>query len=180
MKAWGATKSQNGALKAQSIFDDMVLRYSQGDIDLKPDIVKYNTLIDAWANAGEPERAEAIFRLLEQSGLKPDHRTYGTMIKAWGGSKSYNGGLKAQSIFDDMVLRYSQGDIDLKASIVTYNTLINAWANAGVPEQAEAIFRLMGQSGLKPDVISYNILVKAWSNAGRPDGENVHKQFMIT
>ena len=46
-----------------------------------PDLVTYNTLIDACINAREPTEAWNILREISESGLKPDVVTYTTLLK---------------------------------------------------------------------------------------------------
>ena len=48
---------------------------------MAPDLVTYNTLIDACIDAQEPAEAWNVLREISQSGLKPDVVTYTTLLK---------------------------------------------------------------------------------------------------
>jgi pentatricopeptide repeat protein len=54
---------------------------------------------------------------------------------------------------------------------VTCNALIDAWAKAGLPENAEQMLREMESEatlGLKPDTITYNTVMIGWSRSHHP------------
>jgi pentatricopeptide repeat protein len=133
---------------------------------VKPDILSYNAVLNAWSRSGRLDaatQAQALFDELVkkyQSGygkMKPDQHTFTALITAWGRSKRKDGASKAQAVFDDLLSRYQSSDKDLKPDVVVYNSLIGTWANAGVPEKAELILRGMESEtscGVKPDTIT--------------------------
>jgi hypothetical protein len=53
--------------------------------------------------------------------------------------------------------------------VITYNSVMNAWARSGLPEgpeKAEGVFRRIEKRGLKPDTISFSTSILAWANSG--------------
>ena len=61
--------------RAREMFDRM------RDDGVPPDLVTYNTLIDACINARAPAEAWNILREISESGLKPAVVTYTTLLK---------------------------------------------------------------------------------------------------
>lgn len=49
----------------------------------KPNICTYTALINAFARAGQCEKAEEIFELLQEAGLEPDVYAYNALIEAY-------------------------------------------------------------------------------------------------
>ncbi|KAF7132012.1 hypothetical protein RHSIM_Rhsim09G0172900 [Rhododendron simsii] len=56
----------------------------------------------------------------------------------------------------------------LKPNIVTYNSLIGAYASHGVNEEALSIFSEMKKNGFCPDVVSYTSLLNAYRRSEQP------------
>ena len=60
------------------------------------------------------------------------------------------------------------GDEELKPNVITYNTVINAWAKTGTRHGAETAMKLldtMEREGIA-DVISFNACIHAWARCG--------------
>jgi pentatricopeptide repeat protein len=48
-------------MKAEEILNDMRESYLNGNMRLQPNSYCYNSVMDAWARKGNPDKAEAIF-----------------------------------------------------------------------------------------------------------------------
>lgn len=49
----------------------------------KPNICTYTALINAFARAGQCEKAEEMFELLQEAGLEPDVYAYNALMEAY-------------------------------------------------------------------------------------------------
>ena len=91
----------------ESLIDEMENKLS------KVDTVSYNTLMKAYANAGNTTKANNLLRKMKaeyESGkiyLKPDSSTYNTVIEAYAKIESANG---AARILNEMKELYEKGD----------------------------------------------------------------------
>jgi pentatricopeptide repeat protein len=179
ISAWGRTKSEFGAAKAQKVFNDMVALYKAGDKDLQPTKIHYSALLDAWAKAGQPERAENILRKLERAAVKPDISCYNAVINGWAKSRSPDSAQRAQALFDEAVQIYEAGHRnDMKPDDYAYATLITAWGRSNSKDKAvkaQALFNdkvtryRLGDNDLRPRVVEYNALAGAWAKSGKPE-----------
>jgi pentatricopeptide repeat protein len=179
MSAWGRTKSEYGAAKAQKVFNDMVALYTAGDKDLQPTKIHYSALLDAWAKAGQPERAENILRKLEREAVNPDISCYNAVMNGWAKSRSPDAAYRAQALFDEAVRVYEAGDRnDMKPDVHSYGTLISAWGRSNSKDKAvkaQSVFNNMmtryklGDKDLRPTAIEYTALIDAWIKAGIPE-----------
>jgi pentatricopeptide repeat protein len=72
-----------------------------------------------------------------------------------------------------MQYRYKGGDEDMKPGVITYSSVINAHAQQGNAERAEALWEEMyldfmnGNESAKPNIQSLNIVLDAWSTISR-------------
>lgn len=67
---------------------------------------------------------------------------------------------KAGALFDRML---QHGP---RPSLVTWNTLMSAYAKLGRHEEARALLLRLRQYGKRPDVVSYSTLLSAYAKAG--------------
>jgi pentatricopeptide repeat protein len=133
-----------------------------------PDKISYTTVIDAWARAGNANRAEALLREMEElsqkpnSSMVPDIIAYTTVLSAY--SQQKHDVNKALQLFERMQ-RFCP---EMTTSAGTYNTLIHWIAKSnGDSMQAEAILRHMVRNNVKPCVITYTTVISCHANHGR-------------
>jgi pentatricopeptide repeat protein len=158
---------------------------------VRPNVVSYNSAMNAWAKSGLPEgpkKAEGLFRRMEELGLKPDTTSFGIVISAWANSRDPSVGKRAEAILNQMQKLYEAGNPDVKPNTVTFNSAITAWANSRDPsagKRAEAILNQMqklyeaGNPDVKPNTISFSSVITAWANSRDPTAANRAKQFSI-
>jgi pentatricopeptide repeat protein len=127
--AWGRSKRRDSAVEAQAVFDDLMTLYRSGDRELKPGIVIYNALIDAWAKSGSVERAEQILRDLDSNppSVKPNVITYGAIVKGWSVSGHSKAADRVQSLYDEMKRKYQAGDQSVKPNERILELVVSTW-----------------------------------------------------
>lgn len=188
--AYGRCRHYDSASLAHGIFDRMTERFETAAIDsvLKPpspNIITYNSLMNAWCNSGTDEAVERVESLMEQleSGnihVQPDNISYNTLMNTYANQvNEYGFAQKAEDVLLRMSELQKDGKAGISLSTTSFNTVLKAWKNSGggieSAKRAEGILRLMiklhseGHTGIKPDPISFTSLVHAYA---KPHGEN--------
>lgn len=173
MHALHLEQVQSGKVALHPEDDDDDIIDMDADNNIRPSIVSYNGILNAWSNIRgndrAAKRAEAILNLLlESAGNRGESSTVPTV----GGDLPIAPGVEP--------------------NIITYNTLIKCWARSSSPEageRAEAILSFMnGKLGrnylfnpisraarwnsdvVRPNVVTWNATIDCWSKSGAPDG----------
>lgn len=157
----GAYARNGNARKAEQILKNMV------EIDLEPDVISYNCILDSWRKsneAGAAERAELILDKMQEnfdsgkSQIKPNGRTYSLVASAYVKSKSKDAVMHAERLLSLAEERGAANDSYL------YNSVLDAMASSGqrnVAQRAEKLLYEMEKKGTV-NTVSYNTVIKAW------------------
>lgn len=133
-------------------------------LGVKPNLVVYNTLLDALGKAGKPGLARNLFDEMLAAGLTPDEKTLTAMIKTYGKSRW---GRDALELWERM--KANKWPMDF----ILYNTLLSMCADLGLEEDAEMLFDEMQQSSKgqrqQPDSFSYTAMINICGSGGKPD-----------
>jgi len=125
----------------------------------RKNVVTYNTMIAAYANAGRRKDAYTIFNSLRKADIMPDKFTTTSLINAC----INDGDLEsAQTLMKNM--RKASIEVDLYA----YNTMIKALCNKLKWYEAKELVTDMEFRGVKPDGMTYGLLMNGLLKAGQP------------
>jgi pentatricopeptide repeat protein len=178
-----AGKQKELADQAERILADMQTRFQAGDEKSRPNTVVYNCVLNAWALAGPPERAEALFQRMYQdyvdgnTGAKPSCDTFNTLIKAWAFSRNAESPQKALEILERMEELQMSGTLNVFPNVVSFTTAMLCMSlsrQSGAPQRAEALLRRMdtlyetGTLKEGPNRKSFKELRKAWLMSKEP------------
>ncbi len=180
------------AYEALNLLDHVEERYMKSIQSIKPDVISYNTTMSALANAARhynngttmAEKVEDLLTRMVKLGIQPDSYSYNGVLLAWSRS---SGGLKAAK-HAESILR----SMTVSPTIVSWSTVVNAYAHADGAHRAEALLREMedkvilassssppsqnnqgcGKSPIIPSIVLYNNVLHSWgrsseSNASR-------------
>jgi hypothetical protein len=170
--------------EAEIVLRDMTLRHALGDKDLAPNLIAFNSAINAWSNTCDSSSGDRASGLLKQLwalyvktddlSLKPDITTYNSILKIWATRKGRTAAKKATKMLHELWATYNErGDKRLKPNCITYSTVIKSWANSGssnAGEKASALLEEMwthskaGDPALIPDQKAYGSVLNAWAN----------------
>ena len=156
------------AFEALTLLDEIEERYLQSlkrnqnrsSHVIKPDLISYNTTIAAFANAAQhnndgasmAQKAQEILSRIINLGIEPDAYSYNGVILAWARS---SGGLAAAE-HAESILR------SMKApTIVSWSTVMTAYAHADGAHRAEALLREIEESTI-PSTELYNNVLHSW------------------
>lgn len=165
--------------------EDMLQRLLSSKID--PNVMTYNSLINAHAKDGNWEGAEDVMRRLLERGIDPNVTTYNSIIKAYTKDGNSDGA-------EDVLHRMQEQC--LKANVTTWSSVINAYATKGdwqvshptgplhsftqsllclskvSPlsdgrlQGAEDVLRRMQEHRVEPNVTTYSSVINAYANKG--------------
>ena len=217
LNCWAKSNHPEAPLRAEAILREMQNHHDQHDqhvaanhsdddddanennkkaavVVVRPNVISYNMVMNAWARSGRPEAAERVeewFRELQRrhrhessnsnnscTDWKPDHVTYMTRINAWerSGHLPRTSARKAASVLEEMLQASSNGDSSVYPSTLHFNRVIMAWTQCGDAFQAEALLERMLSNFLKgkqqsaPNISSFNFVLSAWSKKSSREG----------
>jgi hypothetical protein len=182
---WARSTSEQAGERAEALIRDMQTRFNTGDNKArKPTSKHFLAAIQAHANTGNGDRAEALFHqmygeyMMGNESMRPDTQFFNAILFAWSVSSSTSAVDRAEKTLTRMLQHYESNELDSKPNIATYNLVLSCWANAsaeGSAASAEELLREIetlasnGDGDLTPDHTSYEIVINAWKEAGNPE-----------
>ncbi|GAB2226220.1 hypothetical protein Drorol1_Dr00022021 [Drosera rotundifolia] len=134
-----------------------------------PNIVTYNILLRAFAQAGDASRVNALFKNLEESIISPDIFTFNVVMDAYG----KNGMIKEM---ESVLSRMKSGQ--LKPDIVTFNLLIDAYGTKQELEKMEQVFKSLLLSNERPTLPTFHSMIINYGKAcQREKAEGVFEEM---
>ena len=122
----------------------------------------YSKLISVMGRKGQIRMAMWLFSQMRNSGCKPDTSVYNSLIGAHLHSRDKSKALaKALGYFEKMKCIER-----CQPSIVTYNILLRAFAQAGDTKQVDILFKDLDESIVSPDIYTYNGVIDAYGKNG--------------
>jgi pentatricopeptide repeat protein len=128
-------------------------------------LVSLNLNLDSLAKSGAANRAQELLHRIEalhEEGyydVAPDAVSYNSVLNAWARSTDESSADRAVDLLQSM----RETETVVTPNLVTYNTLILAFAKRGLAQNAEAVLRAMQESSIQPDIISFNSVLYAWA-----------------
>ncbi|KAJ7553994.1 hypothetical protein O6H91_06G122700 [Diphasiastrum complanatum] len=169
-------------------------------------LVAWNAMIDGYAEHQNGLQALRLFEEMQKQGVKPDKVTFLSVLKACRNIGALDKGryIHAKIISSDLKIDGSVGNIlvDMyckcgrlddacevfwklpERDAVSWNTLLDAFAQQGNVKEAFHLFEKMQLENVKPDKVSFVCLLKACSNAGLLDEgyflfESMHNNYGV-
>lgn len=157
---------------------------------LQPDVTTYGVLLQAYSSLNTKQTAQRAQDILldemKKVNIIPNTICFTSVIQAWSKCGEPE---KAEKLFHTMQY-YSQHHpsfTKLQPNIMTYNAVIQAWANNhdNNPQsafKAEAILQQMMESdshnNVQPNVFTYASIIHAWSKSSSPHAPK-HAQAIL-
>jgi pentatricopeptide repeat protein len=168
--------SFNSVLKAwQSDPEQAVAFWETAVGQQTPNVRSYNTLLLSLAKAGMMDQAVSVLRHMQsQTHVVEDRITYNTVLLAAAVEPTCSSVRAAEGILKELIASEY-----LRPDVISYNTLLAAFAETGNAAKAEYWLRHMKrQSNVKADVYSYTTVLQAYTNAASL-GSNSKKQTLV-
>lgn len=165
-----ALAQSRAAPRAQELLQRIHALYQEGYYEVSPDTVSYNSVLKAWKEENNPEKA---YELLQHMLLNPteeiqvDVISLNTVILAFAKQGNY-----PQS--EDLLRQMQERDDLPDPDAVTYNSVLYAFSVSSDPStamQAENLLREMmtPRCNVAVDTTSFNTVIFAWSQMADPD-----------
>jgi pentatricopeptide repeat protein len=122
----------------------------------QPNIVTYNILLRAFAQASDVQQVELLFKDLGESTITPDIFTYNGIIDAYG----KNGVLGEM----EAVLVRMKTD-HVKPDVITFNTLIDAYGKKQAFDKIEQVFKSLLRSKESPTLPTFHCMIINYGKA---------------
>ncbi|KAF7148382.1 hypothetical protein RHSIM_Rhsim03G0025500 [Rhododendron simsii] len=164
---------------------------------LKPNIVTYNSLIDAYASHGVNEEALSIFSEMKKNGFalmlslarlcsmltedpsnlkrQGNYMNFGDPEKATELYRSMRKKkVKPDSVTYTVLIREAESTFTTmkvagcSPDVVTYTTTIHACTSVGDWEKAGALLKEMGMNNVQPDAIAFLAMLQAFNTGCQP------------
>lgn len=139
------------AEEAEGFFDEM------RQMGVKPDVVSYNCLIEAYCKGREIEKAYKVFDKMREEDIPPDVISYTSII---GGLGLVGQPDKARDVLKEMK------EYGCYPDAAAYNAAIRNFCIANRLGDAENLMEEMVGEGLSPNATTYNLFFRCfyWSN----------------
>ncbi|GFP96395.1 pentatricopeptide repeat-containing protein at3g59040 [Phtheirospermum japonicum] len=121
---------------------------------IRPDVVSYALLINAYGKARREEEALAVFEEMLDAGVRPTQKAYNILLDAFAISGMVE---QARTVFKSM--RRDRCSPDL----CSYTTMLSAYVNAPDMDGAEKFFKRIKVDGFEPNVITHGTLIKGYA-----------------
>ena len=175
LEAWAKSKEPVAAEKASVVFELIE------ELNLKPDVVSYTTLMLAWARSRTKlsnDQVEHVLGLFEKmtkqwrdgdAFAKPTELTVNAVLWTLGRSSAQASLSRAEELFRNVE------EFDVKRDFLMYNTLMSGWMRQRRSDKVEELFQQMkkgyenGETRLKPNANVYVTRLQAWSKSGNPE-----------
>lgn len=160
-----AKDKDKALVKALAYFDKM-----KGTDRCKPNVVTYNILLRAFAQARNIDQVNALFKDLDESVISPDVYTYNGVMDAYG----KNGMIKEmESVLSRMKIN------GCKPDIITFNLLIDSYGRKQQFDKMEQVFKSLLQSKERPTLPTFNSMIINYGKARLRDRAESVFQKMI-
>lgn len=129
------------------------------EFGIKPDVVTFSTMMDAWSSAGLMDKCQEIFNDMVKAGIEPDIHVFSILAKGF--VRAGEPG-KAESLLTSM------GKYGVHPNVVIFTTIVSGWCNAGKMEHAMRIFEKMCRMGVPPNLKTFETLIWGYGEARQP------------
>jgi len=183
INCWAKSNDDHAANRAEMLLREMQDNYSSGQLSVKPNLVSFTSVSDAWSRSSSKDveaaqRAEAILDLLQELSeldeeLRPNAFTFHVVMNAWSQSSLPGAATNAERLLDNMIERNRAGDKRLKPGKISFAICIKAWAGSGQigsSEKALALLKRMqtwskeSEYNIAPDIGMFNSVLRALAN----------------
>jgi hypothetical protein len=134
----------------------------------------------AWKKSSSPDAASRVLALLSRMydpsnapSIQPSLSMFNAVLFCWSRSSWKDGPDLCRGLLKQMKHLYATGELESPPDLSSYAPVIEAYATAGEPSNAEVLFQEMylgfmrdGHAHLKPDLRTLTVLLRAWGLSG--------------
>lgn len=129
------------------------------EFGIKPDVVTFSTIMNAWSSAGLMDNCEEIFNDMVKAGIEPDIHAYSILAKGYARAGYPQ---KAEALLTSMT------EYGVQPNVVIFTTIISGWCAAGKMDCAVRLCEKMHEMGTPPNLKTYETLIWGYGEAKQP------------
>lgn len=139
------------------------------EFGVKPDVVTFSTIMNAWSSVGLMDKCHDIFDDMVNAGIEPDIHAFGILAKGY--IRAGEPG-KAESLLTTMA------KFGVQPNVVIFTTIISGWCSAGKMELASRAYERMCELGISPNLKTFETLIWGYGEAKKPQKAEELLQIM--
>lgn len=129
------------------------------EFGVKPDVITFSTIMDAWSSAGLMDKCQEIFNDMEKAGIEPDIHAFSILAKGF---------VRAGEPGTAESLLTSMGKSGVHPNVVIFTTIISGWCSAGKMDRALRVYEKMCQMDIPPNLKTFETLIWGYGEAKQP------------
>lgn len=129
------------------------------EFGVKPDVVTFSTIMNAWSSAGLMDKCQEIFDDMAKAAIEPDIHAFSILAKGYVRSREPE---KAEGV---LYLMHKSG---VYPNVVIFTTIISGWCSAGKMEYAKRVFEKMVEMDVPPNLKTFETLIWGYGEAKQP------------
>ena len=190
---WAKSSREDSARRAEELLRKVSEMGSENEkfSECRPDIFSFNTVISAYAEKGEGEKAESMLRLmgeLHQLGMhdfEPDIISYISTLSAWYKSRSnpYERAKQADKILNIILKQFNEKESKSELKPHLFVMAIKLWGKCKNEEgvlRTEKILSQMEQRSVKLNTIVYNAYLETIANSDMKNADAKAEEIIET
>ena len=194
INCWSKSNRPEAPHHAHVILQTMISKFKEnGNINIRPNVITYSSVIDAYARQGDIDGARNVFEIMENdfdSGnidAKPNIFTYNILIRACFKSDNPNAPEEAESLLMETIELHSTGKLVEGPDVISYRTVIDCWSKSSKPKAPIRALNILvtmikkskqdNNKNIRPDAVTYSAVMSAFARRG--DIDSAKKVFTI-
>lgn len=179
LREFSTNPADDAGFRAESLLEHVIDTSTSNDefFFLRPGTIEYNCVINAHAKKGSIQGAKKILlqmkamEVVSDGHIKPNLLTYSSIMEGFIYTSELNVLAKAESLFQEVVQRYTEGDESVKPDVVLFNTMFSLLAKVEaepglIVEKGFALLAQMHELNIVPTMAIYGILCRMCLNDG--------------
>lgn len=126
---------------------------------VRPDVVTFSTIMNAWSSAGLMDKCEEIFNDMLNAGIEPDAHAFSILAKGYVRAGEPQ---KAESLL------ISMSKSGVQPNVVIFTTIMSGWCSVGEMSKAMRVYKRMCEIGISPNLTTYETLMWGFGEAKQP------------
>uniref|UniRef100_A0A7S1ULX4 Pentacotripeptide-repeat region of PRORP domain-containing protein n=1 Tax=Grammatophora oceanica TaxID=210454 RepID=A0A7S1ULX4_9STRA len=168
MNGWSKSDESDGPDQCMRLMEEM------SQLEMRPSVVTYSTIVDSFAKRGRPQEAETMLRnYIKEFGSGAAPRTmFNCCINAWAKSNAETAPERCMRLIADMK------QLGHRPDETSFNLLIEALGKRGRPREAEEVLWTAHQEDKNAaGVVSFTSAIAAWSGSDADDAPDQCKRL---
>lgn len=129
------------------------------EFGVKPDVITFSTIMNAWSSAGFMEKCHEIFNDMVKARIEPDIHAFSILAKGY---------VRAGEPEKAETLLTAMAESSVNPNVVIFTTIISGWCSAGKMDNANRVFEKMSEMGVSPNVKTFETLIWGYGESKQP------------